>query len=688
MRRYTKSVALYETSSTKIPDEGAQVKVYLSTIPQFTTLATLFSDDDGTVSLAQPFLTNTLAQQNPGQFTFVVADGIYDIVVNENLGLTNQSVIPSQTIKDKDAYNLTKAEMIAANYLRVGDVVIVSDRDSSRFDIITGGTGNVYNVIQLAGTSFQASLIIGGSINFIEWGASGVDSSGAINSALAFSSAEGIPVVQCGGSFTCTSDINIPSNAVMVGISLPKIIFTSSVVEIKGVSTTIDGFDISCSGTVGNKGLIYSNGIEVSGTKIVNNKFSTAIDINGVKLIVDGVSTVSNNITIKDNSFNNVGRMGVELQNHGDTTLRFRDINITGNEFINTGIFGSFGQGVSASGVGERISVKNNIFDNNATAAMENVGFIDSEWSSNTLKNQPSASFSFSGSTPITGNIIQNNTGDDTNLSARVFLNVFEDSVFRNNTIHGTTAELQGDNNRVYDNNLTTEATVCFQVGGVSEGNVIRNNVFDSSGSASNFSVLRYFGSSCTNNADHQNVLLIGVGGVYRDEAGSASGNTLGQYFIENGVIIDAVLDNKLAEFELKGTTYPNWLDLGTQVQNNSTVKVNYQSGNQSFSLRIPDTEPRLPTVSMSFKWASRNGEIPRGGLIMSSFGSNSVIDQDPALSELGVGTSTSITRTNAGGFITWEFNLDITAGAGFSGVMEFTTNTPQNFGNMELSTI
>ena len=117
MRRYTKSVALYETSSTKIPDEGAQVKVYLSTNPQFTTLATLFSDDDGTVSLAQPFLTNTLAQQNPGQFTFVVADGVYDIVVNENLGLNNQSVIPSQTIKDKDAYNLTKAEMIGSIFL-------------------------------------------------------------------------------------------------------------------------------------------------------------------------------------------------------------------------------------------------------------------------------------------------------------------------------------------------------------------------------------------------------------------------------------------------------------------------------------------------------------------------------------------------------------------------------------------
>ncbi len=98
MRRYTKSVALYETSSTKIPDEGAQVKVYLSTNPQFTTLATLFSDDDGTISLAQPFLTNTLAQQNPGQFTFVVDDGIYDIVVNENLGLTNQSVIASEKI--------------------------------------------------------------------------------------------------------------------------------------------------------------------------------------------------------------------------------------------------------------------------------------------------------------------------------------------------------------------------------------------------------------------------------------------------------------------------------------------------------------------------------------------------------------------------------------------------------------
>ena len=39
MKRYTKSVVLFENADGKNPDQEAQVKVYLSTNPQFTTLA-------------------------------------------------------------------------------------------------------------------------------------------------------------------------------------------------------------------------------------------------------------------------------------------------------------------------------------------------------------------------------------------------------------------------------------------------------------------------------------------------------------------------------------------------------------------------------------------------------------------------------------------------------------------------
>ena len=169
MKRYTKSVVLFENADGKNPDQEAQVKVYLSTNPQFTTLADVFSDDAGTVSLSQPFLTNTLAQKNPGQFTFVVADGVYDIVINENLG-DDKTVLANESIKDKDSYHLTEADMIAANYLRVDDTVTITDRDDALGTIKTGLTSDTFSIIESTGSSLQWQLNHDGQVNIIHYG--------------------------------------------------------------------------------------------------------------------------------------------------------------------------------------------------------------------------------------------------------------------------------------------------------------------------------------------------------------------------------------------------------------------------------------------------------------------------------------------------------------------------------------
>lgn len=157
MKRYTNSVTLFSDPNGKNPDEGASIKVYISEDPKFQTLATLFSDDAGTVPLPQPFPTNTLSEENPGRFTFVIADETVDIVANEELG-NAKTVIPSQEIKAKDSYRLTEAKMISAKFLRENDTVIVTDRESATGVVVSGETPNTHNIINLPEISLQWKL--------------------------------------------------------------------------------------------------------------------------------------------------------------------------------------------------------------------------------------------------------------------------------------------------------------------------------------------------------------------------------------------------------------------------------------------------------------------------------------------------------------------------------------------------
>ena len=95
MIRFTRSVQLYQDAEGKNPDEAAPVRVLIFGT---ATEATIFSDDAGTIPLAQPFLTNLLSQENPGQFTFVVSDGTYDIEVNGVIALASEQIFSQAVI--------------------------------------------------------------------------------------------------------------------------------------------------------------------------------------------------------------------------------------------------------------------------------------------------------------------------------------------------------------------------------------------------------------------------------------------------------------------------------------------------------------------------------------------------------------------------------------------------------------
>lgn len=100
MKSFTSWVSLRVDAQGNInTDEGAEVKVYDSGT---ATLSSIFEDSAGLTPIVQPLITNTfdpLTESNPGRFTFFVADGDYDIKINENLGVKNTTTLPLQSIR-------------------------------------------------------------------------------------------------------------------------------------------------------------------------------------------------------------------------------------------------------------------------------------------------------------------------------------------------------------------------------------------------------------------------------------------------------------------------------------------------------------------------------------------------------------------------------------------------------------
>lgn len=142
MKRFTSSAILRKDDAvTGNADEGAEIEVFLS---DGITPAVIFSDFNRTV-LSQPFLTNTLAQKNPGQFTFISDGGNYVVVANGNLGDDKTTInlsVPVEAIIENfgGVGNGTFDDLLAAqkacNYLFSigGGVLLLDPSKSYKFD--------------------------------------------------------------------------------------------------------------------------------------------------------------------------------------------------------------------------------------------------------------------------------------------------------------------------------------------------------------------------------------------------------------------------------------------------------------------------------------------------------------------------------------------------------------------------
>ena len=133
---------------------------------------------------------------------------------------------------------------------------------------------------------------------------------------------------------------------------------------------------------------------------------------NGLKFVSQGTSR-SKNITVYNCNFHDIGRMGVETQNHDyDGIARITDVKVTECNFERLGTASQYGMAVSVSGAGKNADISNNIIEDAKDRGIENVG-----WSNITITNNifssPNTAYE-----PIT---CQKDKGD---LSAPYILNV------------------------------------------------------------------------------------------------------------------------------------------------------------------------------------------------------------------------------------------------------------------------
>jgi len=103
MKRYVNTAILRQDSlSTGNADEGVPIRVFIA--GSVTVEASLFSDVSGTTPIVQPFNSQASGGDMPGQFSFYVAGGLYDIYFNFGTGsvtsIKNQSISSEVSVKD------------------------------------------------------------------------------------------------------------------------------------------------------------------------------------------------------------------------------------------------------------------------------------------------------------------------------------------------------------------------------------------------------------------------------------------------------------------------------------------------------------------------------------------------------------------------------------------------------------
>lgn len=295
-------------------------------------------------------------------------------------------------------------------------------------------------------------------------------------------------------------------------------------------------------------GLVNSEDLALNNISFTRVKFTAPdANTNAVKIINQDAS-ITDGVHFSYCDFNDIGRMGIEFQNHNDGTplSRYRRVTVEWCRFKDCGLSGSFGMGVSLSGIGDYCSVTNNTFDNCLDVALEGVGVSNSTFAFNKFNNlsgRTCAPVSFTGSRTMyhnkfIGNICEDNSYADGNVNIRNQVG----ATLRDNTFKLTGHVNLQDCVRTTGggNNIETQGNYALLLDGTTNGTHLTQGYYDNTASGSNFAAVRFSGASCTGNLLERPVVRKGTGGSLYDQVSGATANCISEPLDSAGKRLDA----------------------------------------------------------------------------------------------------------------------------------------------------
>ena len=299
---------------------------------------------------------------------------------------------------------------------------------------------------------------------------------------------------------------------------------TCSDITIKDIAITSTA---ASGGTVW--GLITAYDATITNMVFDNVYFSAPnVATNGIKIVSENTNRL-NDLFVRNCTFENVGQMGVEVQNHtADTTERYFNIVIINNTFKSLGTASTYGMAVSLTGYGLGALVAGNSIADTKDVGLENVGCSNAIWDANrfsTMANSQAA-FSFTGARVMRGNRVTNNVMDTACAVGINFKNMVRPVITGNTFLCDTFITMDGVSEGTFANNKVITSgnyalTLTILVGPNIDNKII-GNLLDNSASGANYTVINVDGATSERNDIAFNDLNKGTGGFYIVYANSA----------------------------------------------------------------------------------------------------------------------------------------------------------------------
>lgn len=337
-----------------------------------------------------------------------------DIQNSFNRVIAYADSIKTKASTDLKAKTLTELRALSTSDLTTRYTYTSIDGGTWQYDPSDTATSDNTGTVLVTGAGKRLKRVFSGPVN-VEW--FGAVGDGTTNNYAAITAA-----------MNASRNLFFPSDKNFF-VSQKIVLANNNVIWAGGVNTTISSnlrnvvelgncenvviqniaFTSSLSNNVTDYwGLVYSDKKVLKNITFRNCSFTVPNALqNALKFVLDQVGSSLDGLMVDQCTFTNIGRMGVEVQNHlFDGVTRYRNVTVQNCRFTNLGLVANgsehYGMAVSLAGLGERNLIANNVIDNPYDIGIELGGG--------------------GGSTTITGNIFLNITRTNAENSTNLFI--------------------------------------------------------------------------------------------------------------------------------------------------------------------------------------------------------------------------------------------------------------------------